>query len=113
MRYAAWYAFMHTPDKDGKTQYASAKRRAAQGAEWAIKQLAGPKFPESLRYLWNLFLRLRRGLRRDFDTGLRVCTWTDMRAFAKSARVRPHEQDALFVILDAFDDPKPHLEGLI
>lgn len=101
MRYAAWYAQMHTPDEKGRTQFASLSALARRGSEWAIKDLAGPKFPESVRYVWDWA--------REFSQGLAGgdVTWEAFRAWRREMgiRMRPHQKRAALLILDVLRNP--------
>jgi hypothetical protein len=111
LHYAAWFADLHTPGEGGKTEFATVSARAKQGAAWAIEKLKGPRFPESLGYLWRLFNRIRKGLKKDLD-GKREMTWEGLEAFANAADVdiQPHEYDALFELHDVVNDPRSFLE---
>jgi hypothetical protein len=94
-----------------QTDLASLRMRARKGDARAKRELAGPPFPEALRYLWRWFQRFYRGLPHD-ATGHKEATWVQLEAWSRRADVdlQPHEADALLLLADVVRDPSAYMK---
>lgn len=65
-----------------------------------VAELEGPRFPESLRYLWDWHRELRMGIRE-------MMTWVDLDAWSRQMRKHPtpSENEALFYLDAIFRNP--------
>lgn len=99
VRYAAWDARLSQCGKDGVPARAHLGAAAKRGNPFAIKELEGPPFPDALRYIWEWFVEIRRGLGTDLN-GLAPLTWLGLDAWARRTgrEPEPHEVDVLFTL---------------
>jgi hypothetical protein len=106
MHYAAWYAHMYTPDKDGhvgKDAYEQilTMPRHHRRTE-AERMLAGPRLPEGARHLFVWAVELRRGTGAAPMGGLAPLTWASLDSWSRFTGHEPNREEVgLLFELDA------------
>lgn len=103
--FAAWFARIHLPAKDGSiprdSLEAAANNPRHRSHASALRTLEGPPFPVDVAYLWDWLMDIRRGLGYGMD-GLNALTWTVLDAWSRMTgnKLDPDEASAL-LSLDA------------